>query len=105
MASVRYAACRRINAGSSEVATTPTEPGGRGPHLVRGLGDHGAAAPTHALEACERHHHRIVAGEADHLGRNKPVPAGFDHNAGADRHGVNGTCDLDHQAAHAHHTA
>ena len=44
------------------------EPGRRRPHLAGGIGDHGAAAAPDAFEPGERHHHRIVAGEADHLG-------------------------------------
>ncbi len=53
----------------------------------------------------ERHHHRIVAGEADHLAGDEAAAAGVDHDAGADAHGVNGTRDLHHQAAHADHPA
>ena len=73
----------------------------RRPHLACGIGDHGAAAAPHAFEAGERHHHRIVAGEADDLGGDEAVAAGLDHDAGADRHRVNGSGDLHHQAAHA----
>ena len=77
------------------------EPGRRRPHLACGIGDHGAAAAPHAFEAGERHHHRIVAGEADHLGGDETVGAGLDHDAGADRHRMDGAGDLHHQPAHA----
>src|SRR6202011_432689 len=49
--------------------------------------------------------HRIVAGKADHLGRDEPVAAGVDHDPGADRHRMNGSGDLDHQPAHPDHAA
>src|SRR5215510_16269794 len=81
------------------------EPGGRWPHLPRRIGNDRTAAAPHAFKPCERHHHRIVAGEADHLGRDKPVPTGLDHDACAHRHGVDRPCNLHHQAAHAHDTA
>ena len=77
----------------------------RRPHLACGIGDHGAAAAPDAFETGERHHHGIVAGEADHLGRDETVAAGLDHDAGADRHRMDGAGDLDHQAAHADHAA
>jgi hypothetical protein len=48
---------------------------------------------------------RVVAGEADHLGRDETVAAGLDHDTGADRHRVYRTRDLHHQAAHADHAA
>ena len=75
------------------------EPGRRRPHLACGVGDHGAATTAHAFETGKRHHHGIAAGEADHLARNEARASSFDYNAGADRHGVNRTDDLDHQAA------
>src|ERR1019366_7392908 len=75
------------------------------PHLTRGIGNHSAAAAPDAFEAGERHHHGVVAIEADDFGRDKAIAAGIDHDAGADRHRVNRPCDLDHQAAHADHAA
>ena len=77
------------------------EPGRRRPHLACGVGDHGAAAAADAVEAAERHQHGVVAGEADHLARDETVRAGLDHHPRADRHGVDGPGDLDHQPAHA----
>src|ERR1700740_490462 len=47
----------------------------------------------------------MVPGEADPLARNEAVAAGLDHDASADRHGVDRSGDLDHQPAHAHHAA
>jgi hypothetical protein len=69
--------------------------------MAGGIGDHGAAAAPHPFKPGERHHHRVAAVEADDLGRDEAIAAGLDHDAGADRHRVNGACDLDHQAAHA----
>ena len=63
-----------------------------------------AAAPD-TVEPCERHYDGIVAIKADHFGRDEAVAAGVDHNAGADRHRVDGASDLDHQPAHADHAA
>src|ERR1700743_816223 len=45
----------------------------------------------------------MVAAEADYLAGDETIAAGLDHNAGADRHRVDGTRDLDHQAADANH--
>ena len=64
------------------------EPGHRRPHLARGVGDHGPAAATDAVEVAERHQHGVVAGEADHLARDETVRPGLDHHARADRHGM-----------------
>ena len=77
----------------------------RRPHLARRIGDHGTASASDPFKAGERHHHRIVAGEPDHLAGNESVAASLDHDAGTDRHRVNGAGDLDHQAAHTHHAA
>jgi len=74
---------------------------GEGRNLAGGIGDDGAAAAPHTFEAGERHHHGVAAGEADDLAGDEAVAAGLDHDAGADRHGVNGAGDLDHQPAHA----
>ena len=81
------------------------EPQRRRPHQSRGIGDDGTAAAPDPVEAGERHHHGVVAGEADHLGRDEAVAAGLDHDTGADRHRVNRPGDLDHQAADADHAA
>src|SRR4029079_8354404 len=77
----------------------------RGQYVTRVFGDHRAAAAAYAFEAGERHHHRIVPGEADHLGGDEAVGAGFDHDAGADRHRMHRPRDLDHQPANADHAA
>ncbi len=84
--------------------TRPSQ-AGDGRTWLAAVGDDGAAAAPDAVEAAERHHDRIVAGEADDLGRDESVPAGLDHDAGADRHRMDGPGDLDHQPAHAHNTA
>jgi hypothetical protein len=89
----------------SPIVEDPAEPQRRRPHLACGIGDDGATAAPDALEARERHHHGIVAGEADDFGGDETIAAGVDHDARADRHRVNRTCDLDHQAAHADHAA
>src|SRR6202030_1213546 len=75
------------------------------PHLIAGIADHGAAAAPHPVKAGERHHHRIVAGEADDFAGDETVAAGVDHDARPDAHGVNGAGDLHHQAAYADHAA
>jgi len=41
--------------------------------------------------------------EADHLARNGSLRAGFNHDARADRHDMNGPGDFDHETAHADH--
>ncbi|MGY3363715.1 hypothetical protein ACVWZL_000840 [Bradyrhizobium sp. GM2.4] len=58
-----------------------------------------------AVQTGERHHDGVVAGEADHLAGDGTVAAGLDHEPRADRHRMDRTGDLDHQAAHADHTA
>src|SRR5207248_10363866 len=83
----------------------PAEPGRRRPHLARGVGNDSTTAAPHSFEACERHYYRIISGEADHLRRNRTAAAGLDHDASADRHRMDRSCDLHHQAAHADHPA
>ncbi len=77
------------------------EPARRRPHRRRGGADDGPAAAPHPFERAERHQQRILAGETDHLaGDIAFVAAGLDHDPRADRHGVDRSGDLDHQAAH-----
>ena len=50
----------------------------------------------------------MAAGKTDHLAGDRhelALDLGFDDDAGADRHGVQRTGHLDHQAAHADHAA
>ena len=50
----------------------------------------------------------MTAGKTDHLARDRHEPAlglRLDDDAGADRHGMQRTGHLDHQAAHADHAA
>src|SRR3569623_126795 len=49
-------------------------------HLACGIGDHRAASAPDAIKPRERHQHRVVAGEADHLARNVAAAAGLDHD-------------------------
>ncbi len=81
------------------------EPGRRGRTWLAALAITARQPRRTPSSAGERHHHGVVAGEADHLARDETVAAGFDHDAGADRHRMNGAGDLDHQAAHADHAA
>ncbi len=81
------------------------EPGRRRTHLIGGIGDDGLAAAAHPVQAGERHHDSVVAGEADHLAGNGTVRAGLDHEPRTDRHRVNGSGHFDHQAANADHAA
>ena len=83
----------------------PSQPQRRRPHLVAGIADHGAAAAPHPFETGKRHHHGIVAGEADDLAGDEAVAAGIDHDPRPHAHGVDGTGDLHHQAANADDTA
>ena len=84
--------------------TRPSQ-AGDGRTWLAAVGDHGAATAPDSVEAAERHHDGVAAGEADDFGRDEAAPAGLDHDPRADRHGVNRAGDLDHQAAHAHDTA
>ena len=61
----------------------------------------GLAAAPHAFERRERHQQRVGAGEADDLAGDEAAGAGLDNDARADRHGVDRSRDLHHQAAHA----
>ena len=79
--------------------TRPSQPLRR-PHRRRGGADDGAAAAAHPFERAERHQQGILAGEADHLaGDVAAIAAALDHDPGADRHGVDRSGDLHHQAA------
>ena len=76
------------------------EPGRGRPHRGGKRRDDGAAAAPHALERAERHQERVGARKSNHLAGDVAAGAGLDHDAGADRHGVDGPGGLDHQAAH-----
>ena len=60
-----------------------------------------AAAAPHTLKRAVGHGQSQSAGKADHLTRNTGAVAAVQRQARADRHGVNGPGDLDHQPAHA----
>ena len=87
--------------GSPIALTTRPSQAADGRTWLDGIGNDRAAAAAHAFEAGERHHDGIVAGEADDLAGDEAVPAGVDHDARADRHRVDRTRDLHHQAANA----
>jgi hypothetical protein len=82
----------------------PAEPGSRRAHGGGRIGNDGPAAAADALDGGKGHHDRIVAGEADHLARDAAIYSGFDGEAGADRHRVNGSGDLDHEAPNGRNT-
>ena len=69
-----------------------------------------AAAPSDTMarqprrtpsSARKRHQQRIAAGKSDHLAGDRARLAGLDHDARADRHGMDRPRHLHHQAAHA----
>ena len=81
--------------------TRPSQPGD-GRTDAAAVAHDGAAAAAHAFERAERHQEGILAGEADDLaGDVAAVAAAFDHDPGADRHGMDRSGDLHHQAANA----
>jgi len=82
------------------LSTRPSH-SGRRPHLACGIGNDGAAPAADAFKAGKRHHHGIVAAKADHLRGDETIAAGLDHDPRANRHRMNGACDLHHQATHA----
>ena len=86
------------------LTTRPSQPS-EGRTAAGDRRDDGAAAAPHAFERAERHQERIVAGKADDLAGDRAAGRGLDQHLGADRHGVDRSRDLDHQAAHADHPA
>jgi hypothetical protein len=86
----------------------PPEPGLGRPHRCPHRRHHGAATAPDPFERSERHQQSMTAGKTDHLARDRYEPAlglRLDDDTRADRHGMQRTRHLHHQATHADHPA
>ena len=82
----------------------PPEPADRRPHRAGDRRNHGPAAAPNAFERRKRHQQSVAAGKSDHLA-GYGLRRRLNNDPRADRHRMQRAGDLNHQPAHADHTA